>query len=60
MVDARRVGVHKYGESPIAAQRAVSHGLDAFTSHTGCCEADDLMAMKLFGRARLLDLVKDL
>jgi hypothetical protein len=52
MVDATRVG-YMYGESPIAAQNAVSHGLDACASHTGCCEADGSMAMKLFGELGL-------
>ncbi len=41
------------GESPIAAQSAVSHGLDACASHTGFCEADGLMAMQLFGELGL-------
>ena len=37
------------GESPVAAQNAASIRSDACASHTGCCEADGSMAVRLFG-----------
>lgn len=53
MVDASRVVYTCTDESPIAAQNAVSIAEDACASHTGLCEADALMALKLFGELGL-------